>query len=450
MRNRLIVLAAALVFAASVASVAWVAGGGDGAAALEKLPTGAPGAADSGRQAALSSEATEASSVAPVGFEYRLDGPLPDLAATAPAYRLPASVTRAEVARLAKALGLDGEVVEQPERFLVRAGTRELTVERQPGLPWNFGFSVSCPDIEASAGVMSSDVKCVQALPPQAVDVAVAVPDSAVGGIATGGGIVCPEPKPGAVAACPAPAPAQVPPPPLAPAPVPSGVPSPRLAPAPACPPDVADCKGFEPFPPPRPPDLPSRAAAEAQARALFTAIDAGLDSFEVTDGFDSWYASVQPRVGGLTVGWATTVAIGPRGEIQWASGLLAVPERIGDYPLVGTAAGFERLKSQGTIGGWFGYAPSERVPLGAPVPALGEPGTLSVEGGPVRPVLPPGELIVQTVTGVHLGLQFLGDRLVPVYVFEFSDGGTAEVPAVIDELLESQELLGKVGIADR
>ena len=432
MRNRLVVLAAAMVFAASVASVAFVAGRDGDGGPLEKLPVAAGADQEAGAAGGTSRSAGLANddatfSIAPVTIEYRLAGPLPELAGTAPAYRLGSTTSRAEVARLAKALGLDGEVVEQAERYVVRAGNRELSVERQPGLPWNLGFTCMDTPVSSDAGPETA-VKCAVA----SGELNVTADDRAVSGSA----------RPAPAAAPPGAEPAEAGDPDRPPV---------SVLPVPApCPPDAVDCptdeSGVAPPPiPPRPADLPSRAGAEARAKALFAALGTGLQGFEISDGFDAWYASVQPTVGGLTIGWATSVAIGPKGVVQWANGFLSTPERIGDYPLVGVKRGFERLQEMSRRwsggGGRSGGDVIEPLVLGAPVhgapePAVDLPAVQSPVGGP-----PSGEPFVQTVRTARLGLQFLGNRLVPVYVFELVDGGTAEAPAVVDELLEEHRI---------
>lgn len=433
MRNRLIVLAAGLVFAASVASVAVVAGrGDDGTAVLEKLPIGAAGGGDAAiadrQAAATSSEAM--SLIAPVSMEYRLSGPLPELASTAPAYRLTAMVTVGDVKRLARALGLQGEVVEQPERFVVRSGEVELAVERQPGLPWYLGQRLSCPDspVSSDAGV---SVKCAAAAAGSG-EVRV-LDDTAVMGITPPVQAMVPGAEPAVAMAKPVTAPGFVP----------------GEAP---CPLDVG-C-GEPPIPPVRPTDLPTRAAAEAQARALFTTLGVGLESFELSDGFDAWYASVQPQVGGLSVGWSTSATIGPKGQLRWASGFLATPERIGDYPLAGTTVGFERLKAGAAGGGWFAYGGDGTTSGGTALDTRAVPEAVGREPAVGTDIatdnatdiarVGPTEPFVQTITGARLALQFLGDRLVPVYQFLLADGGWVEAPAVVDELLEDHQIVDR------
>lgn len=437
MRNRLIVLAAGLVFAASVVSVAFVAG--RGAAPLEKLPVAASGAADAARQTAAASADEAASLIAPVAVEYRLAGPLPTLAARAPAYRMPSTVTAAQVAALARVLGLDGPVTDGPERLQVRSGDRELTVERQPGAPWYLS-PVAHPCDDGAVGPDGPMAKCAVARSAgDGVDpVPPATKPAGAGGVAAGSA--------GTAAVSPV-------------------APDAAVAPVPApCPRDALCEEGFE-FgpPPPRPADLPTRGQAEARARALLAALGTGVDDFELNGGFDAWYASVQPRVDGVRAGLWASVAIGPRGVVTTASGFLGAPVPMGDYPLVSTEVGFERMRAAGVGGGWFAYqdlASDAAAARGEPVPAPGSvtatataaatasatatatapaiatapaPGT---EPALDRPV-PAGEPLVQTVTGARLALSFLGDRLVPVFQFLLAEGGWVEVPAVVDDLLE-------------
>jgi len=437
MRNRLIVLAVALVFAASVASLAVIAA--DDGPKLEKLPVAATGAGGDEVSTRSASQAGDAATslLAALNVEYRVTGKLTEPTGPAPAFRLAATATKAQVAELAAILGVDGTVQETGERFVVRSGDRELTVEKVAGLPWYLG--VACGDTVGpdspvgSDGVMS---KCAVASVVRADAVAVAVDGGGSTG-SVGSGSVAPaapvvvppasETCVGGLNGCPSPAP-----------PPPSCPPGAECV-EPAFPVCADDVKCAEPVPlpePVRPADLPTRAAAEARARTLFTKLGSGLDRFEISDGFDAWYANVQPRIAGLpTTDRYTSVAIGAKGTITYANGFLAVPERLGDYPLAGTAVGLERLKA-------FSF-PAVDQPLALGAPEIADCSSATVicdapSGGkldPQSPRLP--ETQVVNLIGVHLALQQLDDRLVPVYVFEIEGGGeTFGVPAVVDELL--------------
>ncbi|MFJ8547133.1 hypothetical protein ACIRFH_35235 [Streptomyces sp. NPDC093586] len=78
----------------------------------------------------------------PYGVTYRADGPLPEGPGSAPVYRVKGEVGRAEVARLAKALGVDGAPRLQGGAW--KAGTTGdgagplLTVDRQAPGAWTF------------------------------------------------------------------------------------------------------------------------------------------------------------------------------------------------------------------------------------------------------------------------------------------------------------------------
>lgn len=188
------------------------------------------------------------------------------------------------------------------------------------------------------------------------------------------------------------------------------------VEPCPPCPPD-ADCVACSPtepsptpVPPQRPADLPTQAEAEAIARPVFEALGLPTDELGTLDNFSAWTVTVVPKVGGLpTLGFYTTLAIGPKGTIQWASGYLSGPERLGDYPLVDAETALDRLRGMVGIG----------------------PRPLAAE---TADSLPPR---VVEVTGAHLALQHTGGSLLPAVVFESADGDLAPVPAVEDRYLD-------------
>ncbi|MFD6175285.1 hypothetical protein [Streptomyces coeruleorubidus] len=129
---------------------AWLAanasGGSDGGAT-----SGAPGGDDTPPPLALDgySESTSGggNGIAPgepnpYGATYRLGGPLPDGPGEAPVYRAQGGVTKEDVARLAKALGVEGSPVAQGEAWKVGAGQDgsgpSLQVNRQAPGAWTF------------------------------------------------------------------------------------------------------------------------------------------------------------------------------------------------------------------------------------------------------------------------------------------------------------------------
>nr|WP_237556442.1 hypothetical protein [Streptomyces sp. SID5464] len=128
---------------------AWLAanasgGSGDGAT------SGAPGGDDTPPPLALDgySEPTSGGNgIAPgepnpYGATYRVDGPLPDGPGEAPVYRARGQVAKEDVARLVKALGVEGTPVAQGEAWKVGAGQDgsgpSLQVNRQAPGAWTF------------------------------------------------------------------------------------------------------------------------------------------------------------------------------------------------------------------------------------------------------------------------------------------------------------------------
>jgi hypothetical protein len=175
---------------------------------------------------------------------------------------------------------------------------------------------------------------------------------------------------------------------------------------------------------PPRPADLPSKTAAAAQARSLFRSLGADMPvgTLQVTDEISRWLVAADPVIAGLpTTGRRISVTIGPKASILTATGFLGIPTKLGDYPLVdASTVGFKRLLDAEA------RRPRPMIaayPWRADVADCGEPLTPQVI----------------TVTGVHLALQQLGARLVPIFIFEAGPNDTAPpVPAVTDAFLQS------------
>ncbi|MET8945576.1 hypothetical protein ABZX30_18790 [Streptomyces sp. NPDC004542] len=137
---------------ASVAAAVLLAGGGG--AYLAATATGAPGggagsAASGGTPPPLALDGYPAGSQGiapgepnPYGVTYRAGGTLPDGPGSAPVYRSSAEVTKDEVARLAKALGLDGTPVAEGRTWRVGSGKDGsgpvLQVSKEAPGTWTF------------------------------------------------------------------------------------------------------------------------------------------------------------------------------------------------------------------------------------------------------------------------------------------------------------------------
>ena len=464
MRNRAPALTAVVAFAAAIAVVAGLAGRG-GDPALVKLPVASLGGDAGAAHTAAASMSERGALVAPAfgPVEYRLGGPLPELPGTAPAYRLRSHGSPAAVPRLAAALGVDGDVREDDGAWVVRDGARQLRVERFAGLPWYLG--TVCPEATVSSEVKVGDAEAgsnsvMASCAGAAASAAGGGSSPSSAGGASAGNVPAPRPVPPgrAVAiACDAPGTAcSVPAPPPCP---PGAECAASLTPTAPGTPVAQPTTGPSPAPTPaaereRPAELPSRAEAERLARDTFTRMGVALDGFTLEDGWTTWVAKVEPRVDGLAaMGLGHGLGIGGGGEIVHANGFLAVPDRIGDYPLVGADAGLRRLQDgfdggPRTLGASVAREPApapppdaepavdlaaDACPPGAACATAAAPVTVPEPGAPPAPV-------VRTVTGVHLVLLHVDAMLVPAYVFELDDGGeTPPVVAVADEWLAAE-----------
>jgi hypothetical protein len=219
-----------------------------------------------------------------------------------------------------------------------------------------------------------------------------------------------------------------------------------------------------------RPTDLPGAADAENVARDLVGRLGVPLAHAAVNavETFSGWQVEIQPQLGGLpTQGYLWSVGIGSKGAVTQASGELATPSLLGSYPLIGTAAGFERLKTGDRIGG--GIVPMLGAPqstlvcrppgyLGGAAPPPTAPTTASNAGIAVSgtATITPGTTTaaprtkgqaptfcqpqVVAVTGVHLALVKVvgpGETVMePAYLFETAGQGQIDVPAAADRLV--------------
>jgi hypothetical protein len=450
-----VVLAGMLVGAGAIAVVAT---GND--PALKRLPALALGGV--GRdEAAMSADSAGGSSkmMAPGygGATYEVEGELPKLDGEGPVYELKGEVDAADVAELAKALGIDAKVVDSPSAWLVASDAdHQLRVDKGPGHSWYFGQMAACgtptTEISPDGAVSSDDKRSMEYVDmpgcpaydeqpsPEPLPAEECPPDrcesfsetgTAVGSAGGGtDGSVGSEPNTGA--------------------PTPSAVPAP--------PPSVEECKAraeagnsgagapegvcAEFVEPERPADLPSKAEAERIARDLLANVGLNLDgaSVRVEDGFSMWYVNVDPMVNGLpTFGWPWSVSVGPKGALTGVSGWLDTPDHLDDYPLAGTDVGLERLRNGGGYGQWMPYPMAARD---ATEPAI-------AIDCPPEADCPAPEPQVVTITGVKLGLQFAPvytedgpgtPLLIPTYLFEAKDNDyPLPVIAVTDEYLPEQ-----------
>jgi hypothetical protein len=240
----------------------------------------------------------------------------------------------------------------------------------------------------------------------------------------------------------------------------------------PAVPVDTADVPACEPTPPPA--NVPDEAAAETKARELFASVGIDLGSYELETYADEWGANVTAylTLDGIRTNVAVSVGFGAEGVVTWANGYLATPQRGADYPRIGIEAAIQRLNDQSS--GWAAYGgvegraavdvaagvadtvPAETVPaqtgvapeastMPAPSDQVIDPAEgvcLDDTGTECTPGTIEVEPITISLTNARPSLEQLWGSddtvwLLPGYAFDSTDGGIYSVMAVEDQYIE-------------
>jgi hypothetical protein len=228
----------------------------------------------------------------------------------------------------------------------------------------------------------------------------------------------------------------------------------------------------------PTPPEgVLSADEALARTRELMSAVGLDPEAFELEPYADEWFASVgaTEQLDGTFAGRRFDAGFGANGVLQYASGQLAEPVRVGPYPLIDLETAIARLNDpSGYFGGGMialdsGVArgaaeagvgdgsavvdmPEAEVDAGVPDTAPTEPAPIEPApdtGSGVDPAVPPtdvsGELepeqVTVTLVDVQSDVWWAWDVdgsvwLLPAYRFIGDDGGWYTVPAVTDEFL--------------
>ena len=444
-----------------------VAGGGgdddagDSAGNLPTLPIGSDGGG-AGESADTRSASAQDMSILPASTYVPGEG-LPALGGNAPAYRLDAQPTRDDVARLADALGIEGEPTELDGSWHVEDDEQALDVYGREG-SWStysmsgaFGRDPGAgPAIDLPAEI-DADARADAGADPGAGSSGQPGSAPADGSSSSSSANVSASAEAGDTPTSPAAPDVAVAPPPdqLCPTYVPGDDPGDDEV---AARDEIAPCDDplpIEPYEPPvRPANLPSEDEARTIALDLLTEAGADVDGAKVTvdDGITEWFVSVEPRLGDLPApGLTMYVGVGDEGVVTSASGLLVEPEKLGDYPLLDTTEALERLNEQRV---YLGPAVDPAV---TPLPA--DETTVEGQSAPARdpgddlPVLPEPETAPMTVpveappdvavtdAEIVLLTEFAwdgsGSYLVPGYRFTADDDTGPTVTAVEEDLIE-------------
>jgi hypothetical protein len=222
--------------------------------------------------------------------------------------------------------------------------------------------------------------------------------------------------------------------------------------------PPVVEESCVEPEPPA---NVPTPAEAESLTTDLMTAVGLDPSSFDFETYGDEWFASVSAveQLDGAFAARRFDAGFGAEGALQYASGQLAQPERVGPYPLVDLDTAIARLNDTSGFYGGFGggmldarmadvavASDAEATAVGGgeagSEPSVGAP--VSIEPMPVESMPPatvaPEEVTV-TLVDVQADVWWAYDVdgsvwLLPAYRFIGDDGGWYVVPAVTDEYL--------------
>jgi hypothetical protein len=245
----------------------------------------------------------------------------------------------------------------------------------------------------------------------------------------------------------------------------------------------------LEGAPPTTVPGVPSEGDARTRAEAILDDLGATTDGEFEIHGEDGIARSVlfTPEVGGMPIrGLQTQITFGREGRVEFASGILASVEEVGEYPLIGMDAALERLEQgyfgsggggvrpmtgvaeseagSGSGGGSSGSTGSAGADAGTaeapPEPGTTDPGTypgcapdgtctsppsppsddptVTIEPQPAEPTAPLEPQVVD-VTGADLVLVAVGgmcpeDPIYLVPAFELLPGPVGTIPAVEDD----------------
>jgi hypothetical protein len=371
----------------------------------------AGGSVDARSASPAASEAAGDMMIAPwIDYDYVLGEGLPDLPDEASGWQYVSGVEPDAdlVARIAAALGVDGELVAQPEDvgggWIVGpndGSAAALYVARDGQLTWYYSMAYA---VDAGTGRAGSATGCVEPVVVDSAGVAVDASESAATGT--------------------------------------------DVAPMP---PDVATepCIVEEPQPPA---GILSDEEARARVLALFDEMGVDPARFELEVDANEWYASATAYqvLGGRRSPVAWYFGFGAGGKLESASGVLASPVEVGPYPLIGYEEAVTRLDEQ-----MFGYGPMLRgavaettggVAAGAE-PALGVPDVACDPAADCIPSdsMPEPQTVTVTLVDARMDLWWTWDLdgtvwLLPAYTFTDSDGGEHTVAAVTDEYLVVEE----------
>lgn len=349
------------------------------------------------------------------GYVFEVGEGLPALPTNSTGYHFPTgvSVDAADVARVAAALGVEGEPSDTTTSDLGnlttwRVGPDDgtapaLFVSNDGQLSWYYSSAFATAAV-AGCGVSGSEGSAVEVDAATGVAVAETVPANDT--------------------------------------------------PAPDQSPTTEACPTPEP-----PPGVPTAEEAAAKANELLTALGEDPAAFELETYADEWSASVTAytTLDGVRLPTGISFGFGEQGALQWANGTLAQPVATGPYPLVDLDTAIARLSEQNGMWGYGGGREVLAVDAGAADAAATDDVGLDrtatsdvqtlpapIDDGSTPPIAEPTPLpepVVATLVDVEADLWWVWDAdstvwLLPAYKFTDTEGNVFTVPAVTDEFM--------------
>lgn len=274
------------------------------APATEQASSGATGAAEPATPNDEDKVAAADSRMAFQPVEYVYEGDMPPIDGPAQAWRWSPdrTPTTEEITGVAVALGVEGDVTEQPADMgggwvVGGEGAQRLAIVPDAQGNWSFIGDTSplCTGEAAVTGAGSTGAAAPAAEPPPAV-----APDD----------------------------------------PAATSEVAPADAEGPVAPPDTAAC--VEPV------GIPTADEARARAIELLEALGLDPNGYEITADSQEWGAWVDARllIDGLAAPVITSFGFGAEAALTYASGQLFAPEPAGPYERTGTAAALEQLQA--------------------------------------------------------------------------------------------------------
>jgi hypothetical protein len=195
---------------------------------------------------------------------------------------------------------------------------------------------------------------------------------------------------------------------------------------------------------PEKPENLPSKDEARALVEDVAQRAGFAIDEIEVqADEWGVWATGWQ-TLDGMRSPFAWNFGFGANSELTYAYGHLLDFAEAASFPRVGTTVGVERL-SDPKYSGWYGYGAVARDAAVATEPAPAVVETDGTGSDTKEATVPAPETVEVSLTGVKESLMSVVDAdgavwLLPAYEYDTADGYSVSTLAITDEFIVQEE----------